>query len=161
MPTLDPAILRADIESNLSFISQIVERVVAANFSKHVEAEHLLPSPQSAYRAHYIRPTLQSQQLTMSSCATSVNTRSSYRPTARSHDLSAAFDTVDHKTCWKFLVGVSVSRESCWTGLIVTLQNGQSFQQGEQRSEPYRVHCSVPRGSVLGPEEFIAYILKT
>jgi len=33
----------------------------------------------------------------------------------------------------------------------------QTFQHEEQRFEPYRVYCSVPQGSVLGPEELTAY----
>jgi len=49
-PTLDPAKLTSyRLISNLSFISKTVERVVAARFSEHIEAEHLLPSHQSAY----------------------------------------------------------------------------------------------------------------
>jgi len=57
-PTLDPAELTSYRPiSNLSFISQTVERVVAARFSEHMEAEHLLPSHQSAYRAHYSTET--------------------------------------------------------------------------------------------------------
>ena len=43
-----------------------------------------------------------------------------------------------------------------WFDSYLTDQT-QSFQQGAQRSELYRVHCSVPQDSVLGPEEFIAY----
>jgi len=33
----------------------------------------------------------------------------------------------------------------------------QIFQCEGQRSEPFRVYCSVPQGSVLGPEEFTSY----
>ena len=33
----------------------------------------------------------------------------------------------------------------------------QSFQQGVQRSGRHPLDCSVPQGSVLGPQEFIVY----
>jgi len=38
--------------SNLSFISKTIER-----FSEHIDAEHLRPSRQSAYRAHHSTET--------------------------------------------------------------------------------------------------------
>jgi hypothetical protein len=48
-PTLDPAEFSSYRPiSNVNFISKTVERVVAARFTEHVEAEHLLPSRQSA-----------------------------------------------------------------------------------------------------------------
>ena len=57
-PTLDPAELCSYRPiSNLSFISKTVERVVAARFSEHIETERLLPSRQSAYRAHHSTET--------------------------------------------------------------------------------------------------------
>jgi Reverse transcriptase (RNA-dependent DNA polymerase) len=33
----------------------------------------------------------------------------------------------------------------------------QTFQLGAQQSRPHVVDCSVPQGSVLGPQRFIAY----
>lgn len=80
--------------SNLSFVSKIVERVVASRFDEHVEAQHLLPDRQSAYRATYSTETaviavhdaivraIDSGEV----CALVLL------------DLSSAFDTVDHDT---------------------------------------------------------------
>jgi hypothetical protein len=57
-PALDPAELSSYRPiSNQSLISKTVERVVAARFFEHVEAERLLPSHQSAYRANYSTKT--------------------------------------------------------------------------------------------------------
>jgi len=93
-PTLDPAELTSYRPiSNLSFISKTVERVVAARFSEHMEAEHLLPSHQSAYRAHYSTKTAIAavhDELVR-------NINSGKVSVLVLLDLSAAFDTVDHK----------------------------------------------------------------
>jgi len=43
--------------SNSNFISKTNEHVVAARFSEHVIAEHILPSRQTAYRAHHTTET--------------------------------------------------------------------------------------------------------
>jgi len=80
--------------SNLSFISKVVERVVAARLSAHFESQDLLPSRQSAYRANYSTET----------AITAI-----YDQIVRAVDsgnmcvlvlldLSSAFDTVDHET---------------------------------------------------------------
>jgi hypothetical protein len=93
-PTLDPTELSSYCPiSNLSFISKTVERVVAARFSEHVEAEHLLPSHQSAYRAHYSTETA----ITAVHDKLVHNTDSGIVSVLVLLDLSADFDTVDHK----------------------------------------------------------------
>jgi len=57
-PTLDPAEVSSYHPiSNLSFISKTIERVVAALFSEHVDAEHLLLFRQSVYQAHHSTET--------------------------------------------------------------------------------------------------------
>jgi len=43
--------------SNLSFLSKVVERVAANQLKAHFESKHLLPSRQSAYRAHHSTET--------------------------------------------------------------------------------------------------------
>ena len=73
-------------------------------------------------------------------------------------DLNAAFDTVDHNTLLEVLgrrFGVKGTALDWFDSYLA--DRTQSFQQGVQRSEPYRVHCSVLQGSVRGPEEFLAY----
>ena len=76
--------------SNLSFISKVVERVVATRLSEHFESQGLLPDCQSAYRANHSTET----------AITAVTTRLSVLWTQETCamvllDLSSAFDTVD------------------------------------------------------------------
>jgi len=106
-PTLDPAELTSYRPiSNLSFISKTVERVVAARFSEHMEAEHLLPSHQSAYRAHYSTETAIAavHDELVSAKSVLAKFRSSYCSILA--QLSIRSTT---KYCWKFLIDVSVS----------------------------------------------------
>ena len=80
--------------SNLSFLSKVIERIAAARLSVHIESQQLLPSRQSAYRAHHSTET----------AITSVHDKTVRTIDAGDMcavvllDLSAAFDTVDHST---------------------------------------------------------------
>lgn len=153
--TLDPTELSSHRPiSNLSFISKIVERVIAARFAEHVEAEHLLPSHQSAYRAHHSTETAViavHDELVRNIDSGGVSVLVLL-------DLSAAFDTVDHDILLE-LLGQRFGVEGAaldWFDSYLT-DRTQSVQHCAQQSGPHRVDCSVPQGSVLGPQEFIAY----
>jgi len=87
----DPASYRPI--SNLSFVSKVVEKVVDARFAAHTARHNLLPTLQSAYRPNH-------------STETAVNciVNDMISASDQSHigalmllDLSAAFDTIDHK----------------------------------------------------------------
>jgi len=73
-------------------------------------------------------------------------------------DLSSAFDTVDHDTLLSVLnrrFGVDgLALE--WFGSYLAGRT-QTFQYNTQKSGPHTVTCNVPQGSVLGPQDFIAY----
>ena len=153
--TLDPTQLSSYRPiSNLSFVSKTVERVIAACFSEHVEENNLLPSRQSAYRPYHSTETavmavhdeivrkIDNGQV----CALVLL------------DLSAAFDTVDHDTLRQVLsrrFGVQGSMMAWFDSYLIN--RTQTFQFGTNQSGPHRVDCSVPQGSVLGPQEFTAY----
>jgi len=80
--------------SNLSFISKLVERVVASSrFVKHAEGKELFPVNQSAYRHHHSTET-----------AVCILHNDLVRAIDKGHvtalvllDLSAAIGTVDHE----------------------------------------------------------------
>jgi len=119
-----------------------------------MEAEHLLPSHQSAYRAHY------STETAIAAVHDELvhNIDSGKVSVLVLLDLSAAFDTVDHKILLEVLdrrFGVKGTVLDLFDSYLV--DRTQTFQHERQRSEPYRVYFSVPQGSVLGPEEFTAY----
>jgi Reverse transcriptase (RNA-dependent DNA polymerase) len=73
-------------------------------------------------------------------------------------DFSSAFDTVDHETFQDVL-----TRRFGVDGLALTWFNSylagriQTYHCDGQHSEVHAVNCSVPQGSVLGPQEFITY----
>jgi hypothetical protein len=73
-------------------------------------------------------------------------------------DLSSAFDTVDQETLMHVLqrrFGIE-GPALTWFGSYLC-DRTQAFYYNTQQYGPYRVDCSVPQGSVLGPKEFIAY----
>ena len=77
----------------MSFLSKIIERVVAARFNEHVESHNLLPSRQLVYRAHHSTET----------AVIDVHNRIVRNVDRGGHvsvlvllDMSSAFDTVDH-----------------------------------------------------------------
>lgn len=154
-PTLDPdATSSYRPISNLSYISKVVERVVARRFNTHVSSSHLLPDQQSAYRSFH---------------STESAVLSVHNDLVRSIDngqvsllvlldLSAAFDTVDHS----ILLSVLSNRFSVVDTAFNWFQSylsgrTQSFVYAGQQTSNFPVNCSVPQGSVLGPLEFIAY----
>jgi len=85
--------------SNLSFISKLVERVVASRFVAHAEYNKLFPSRQSAYRRHHSTETA-----VVSLTNDIILAIDSGKVAALVLlDLSAAFDTVDHTTLLEVL----------------------------------------------------------
>ena len=140
--------------SNLSYISKVLERIVAKRFTSHANESNLFPVHQSAYRAHH---------------STETAVLSVHNALIRSIDsgnvsmlvlldLSAAFDTVDHN----ILLSVLNTRFSIngtaldWFRSYLSGRT-QSIVYGGHQTDDYPVDCSVPQGSVMGPLEFIAY----
>ena len=73
-------------------------------------------------------------------------------------DLSAAFDTVDHGILIKVLqnrFGVQ-DRALNWFKSYLS-DRTQSFCVESTMSNPVSLTCSVPQGSVVGPQKFVAY----
>ena len=140
--------------SNLSFISEVVEKVVLTQFNKHCSIHRLIPDYQSAYWANY-------------SCETALAKIVNDILWAMEHqkvtslvaiDLSMAFNMVDHNillsvlekrfgvqdTCFKWFRSYLNSR-SC----MVKIRNAFSSK--------CELNCSVPQGSLGGPSLFTVY----
>lgn len=90
-PQLDPNDLKNYRPvSNLPFVSKVIERVVALQLNTHLEQNHLLDPLQSAYRRKHSTETA----LLRVHIADAVD--KGHCVILILHDLSAAFDTIDH-----------------------------------------------------------------
>jgi len=141
--------------SNLSFLSKVVERVTANQLKAHFESQHLLPSRQSAYRAHHLTETAiiaVHDEITRTIDDGSVCALTSL-------DLSAVFDTVDHQTLLCILNRRFRVTDTAleWCSLYLN-KRSQTFHVGSDQSGPHTLNCSVPQRSVLGPLMFTSYM---
>jgi hypothetical protein len=132
--------------SQLSFISKLIERVVAKQIGQHLESNKLMDPMQSAYRSNH---SCESTLLYITNSAYSAMDNKQVMLMVFL-DLSAAFDTVDHRI-------LSQRLRSC--GIVSSIHNWimDYLRDRRQRvavngnlSQPMKVDCGVPQGSVLG-----------
>lgn len=154
-PNLDPDSLSSYRPiSNLSFISKLVERAVAKQFMSHTSTNHLLPQNQSAYRPFHSTET----------AVVSVH-NDLVRAIDSGHvtclillDLSSAFDTVDHQILLSILNHHFNVTDNALTWFETYLSDRtNAFCYDGITTVDYILDCSVPQGSVLGPQQFSAY----
>ena len=140
--------------SNLSNISKILERIIYNRLSEHIHSFNTYSIFQSAYRRFFSTETallkIQNDLLLAID---------KQRVTALVLlDLSAAFDTIDHK--------ILLHRLENWFGVSGSaLRLFSSYLSGRSQSVIINGHCSsseplvtgVPQGSVLGPLLFTIY----
>ena len=140
--------------SNLSFISKVLEKVVAKRLDDHMLDNNLYSSVQSAYRERHSTETallkVQSDILTALDSGSGA--------VLLMLDLSAAFDTIDH--------GILLSRLNSLYGISGDaldwfksyLSNRvQRVIIGDTVSECKGLNFGVPQGSVLGPKIYCMY----
>ena len=140
--------------SNLSFISKILEKVVASQLISHVQAAGLSNPIQSAYKKHHSTETALLKihnDILMAMDDGKVTALTLL-------DLSAAFDTIDHSILlsrlknWFGVKGLALSwLESYLTG------RSQQVKLGDSLSSKVDLPFGVPQGSVLGPLLFTLY----
>ena len=140
--------------SNLNFISKITERVILKRINSHLSLHNLLLPYQSAYRKFHSTETA---LLAVHNHILSAMDRGNVTALILL-DLSAAFDTIDHK--------ILFHRLENWFGITGTaLQWFRSYLQNRTQSvycngvcsEPCNMNFGVPQGSVLGPLLFTLY----
>lgn len=153
---LDPNVLKNYRPvSNLSFLSKIIEKVVASRINKFLDDNNLRDPTQSAYRRFYSTETvllrLQNDICRAADCK---------KMTALVLlDLSAAFDTLNHNillSCLRHRFG--------FTGLAIKWitsylsDRSQYVKIGDLRSHTTKLDTGVPQGSILGPILFTLYM---
>lgn len=140
--------------SNLTFMSKLVERAVAARLTSYLTAYGLMPQLQSAYRRHHSTETALLKVLS-----------DIYAAIDRQQvillgliDLSAAFDCVDHNILLRRLhdkFGICGSALD-WIASFLHGRVQQVFYKG-RLSYQLELLFGVPQGSVLGPILFLLY----
>ena len=140
--------------SNLPFISKVLEKVVSVRIDDHLTQNNLHEPHQSAYRKFHSTETalLKVQNDILQSLDKNDVTILVLL------DLSAAFDTIDHKTLLHrlendFLIGENSLK---WIASYLT-DRYQTVCVNDKLSAPVKMNFSVPQGSVLGPKFFTMY----
>ena len=155
--TLDPEQLKNFRPvSNLSYVSKIIERVVACQLNKYMSENNLHETFQSAYkRFHSTETALICVQndvlraLDNKKCVLLVLL-----------DLSAAFDTVDHSVLLSRLSTCLGLRDAALAWFASYLSGrSQSVHIRNSTSKKHKLQFGVPQGSVLGPILFCIYTL--
>ena len=140
--------------SNLSFISKLVERVVLVRLNAHMAANNLHNDNQYGYKKFHSTETLLLKF--MNDILIAVDKQ--FGVVVLLIDLSAAFDTVDHKLLLSILyhdIGIKGTALKWFHSFLVG--RSQRVIVGNSLSEPAELTCGVPQGSVLGPVLFNIY----
>ena len=142
--------------SNLSFLSKVLERVVAARLTNYMTINQLHEPVQSAYRACHSTETalvrVQNDILrTLDQGGAAILVLL---------DLSTAFDTIDHSILlsrMESVLGVKGSALQWFKSYL--LGRKQRIKINDDFSENQEILWSVPQGSVLGALLFLIYII--
>ena len=140
--------------SNLSFISKLLEKVVADRLRSHMDANGLNEIFQSAYKKKHSTETALIRVQNDILCALD----SQNAVALILLDLSAAFDTIDHALLLHTLssnIGVKGSALD-WIKSYLT-DRSQCVYISDRRSPSHKLAYGVPQGSVLGPILFTIY----
>jgi hypothetical protein len=156
-PSLDTEILKNYRPvSNLSFISKLIEKVVASRILDHMKDNNLLDEMQSAYRSGHSTETALLR--VHNDIVISIDEGRGVALILL--DLSAAFDTVDHKILLDFLrdyVGLDGPVLKLFQTYLASRTQCVSIKG--VLSELSELAYGVPQGSVLGPIEFCIYTI--
>ena len=158
-PSLDLTLKNYRPISNLPFVGKLMERCVIEQLLEHIRTNNLMEPLQSAYRSHHSTETALLKVKTY--VLKAMDNREVMCLVLL--DLSAAFDTVDHKILLERLenyfgvTGVALR----WIKSYLTNQSqrviiGDTNTTGA-KSNSIRLEFGVPQGSALGPILFTLY----
>ena len=155
-PTLDYEVLKNFRPiSNLTFVSKLIEKVIAERLVSHMQDNGMVEKFQSAYKANHSTETALLR--VYNDMLFSIDQGGGGILVLL--DLSSAFDTIDHAllfNLWQDIFEISGSA----LDLLKSYLDGrtQCVQIDGIVSEYAKLVCGVPQGSVLGPLSFCAYI---
>jgi len=138
----------------LSVVSKTLEKVVSSRIDEHVTTNQLQEKYQSAYRKFHSTETalIKVQNDVLKSLDHGKVT------ILVMLDLSAAFDTIDHKTLVQRLEHVFGIAEKPLEWVTSYLQDRkQAVYINGVMSKSVTLNFSVPQGSVLGPKFYTMY----
>ena len=140
--------------SNLQFIGKVLEKVVAEQLTRHLDAHSLRDDLQSAYRpGHSVETALLKIKDDMDMALDRGD-----GILVVLLDLSAAFDTLDHHILLDRLKHTCGLTDKVHQWLASYLGGRtQQVKVGESLSKPKQLIMGVPQGSVLGPLLFSIY----
>ena len=141
--------------SNLSFLSKLIEKIVAIQFVEHLVRNKLMDPLQSAYKKYHSTETalLKVQNDIL------IDIDDKNVSLLVLLDLSAAFDTIDHDIILKRLnaeCGIDGNALKWFKSYLTN--RVQSVIIDDEISTPKKLNYGVPQGSILGPLLFTAYL---
>ena len=135
--------------ANLSFISKIIEKVIAPQIHSHLINNDIVDNFQSAYKTGHSYETALVR--VYNDIVTTIG-----RGNGAMLVLSAAFDIIDHDNLFCIL-------EICGNALKLIesyfTNRTQRVQLDNVLSDFANIICGVPQGSVLGPLTYCLYLL--
>ena len=141
--------------SNLSFVSKLIEKTVAAQLTDHLKKNEFFEQFQSAYKSGHSTDTALLRVMNDVLLAAD----NGLIVILLLLDLSAAFDTIDHAILLALLkehFGVDGTVLD-WLSSYLT-DRSQSVQINMTSSTPSSLRNGVPQGSILGPLLFCVYM---
>ena len=139
--------------SNLPFISKLLEKTVLQQLNNHLSNNNLHPF-QSAYRSNHSTETVLLHTVNDSLLASDSGKVSLLTLL----DLSAAFDAIDHTillTSLEYTFGIHGTALAWFKSYLY--DRFQKVFVNNMHSDPVKLSCGVPQGSVLGPVLFTLY----
>ena len=140
--------------SNLSFLSKLIERIVAVQFVQHISDNGLFEVFQSAYR--HLHSTETALLRVHNDILQAVDTHGGAILVLL--DLSAAFDTIDHNKFLHILEhAFGVKGDTLKWFQSYLSDRTQSVVINKESSDAFTLLFGVPQGTVLGPILFSVY----